>query len=155
MNNIPMGKLIHTKTNCSDDTAFPEHQNEVLSRLKRSVYPEWTLKKKQKKVSLIYHEHLYKMKEEKKQTDHKKSYKPIVFSTKYSPNYTAVTQIIKKHLSVLYSHDNQRSILQDGVQFVSRWAKTIGNIVSPSQYIMEEESSQTWLHIKGFSPLWS
>lgn len=141
------------KRNWSDNSEFDRQQQDTCSRLKRKGYPEWTInKKKQKRVSNLPRNTLLETGRKKRNDQWSNQNKPIIFSTQYSEYYKSVTQVIKRHLPIFSSHDNLRHILQNGIEFVSRRAKTIGNIVSHSMYLKEDYHAQTWLHTNGSFP---
>lgn len=60
--------------------------------------------------------------------------KTVVFSTTYSPQFNKVSSIIEKHLPILYTHENVKNILGEGVKCICRRAPTIGTKLSPSLF---------------------
>lgn len=74
---------------------------------------------------------------------------PITFTTGFIVQYWQVVSIVKKHLPLLYSDENVRSILGDGVRFVSKRAPTLGNLVSPTYFSSHDKTGSTWLHALG------
>lgn len=71
--------------------------------------------------------------------------KASVFSTSYSPQFIAITGILKRYLPVLLTEE----LMSEVKQYPKR-AGTIGNIVSPSMFAKKSTGTTSWLSTTGF-----
>lgn len=124
LKNIPVGKLIRLKRNCTTEEYFKTVKVEALTRLKQRGYPTWFLNRASRIVSDIARDSLMKQskRSNKKQKDLDKS---IVFTTSYSPQLNAKN--LKKYMRILHTDDDMSKIRP--IKYVARRAGTIGNKV--------------------------
>lgn len=73
-----------------------------------------------------------------------------MFSTPYSTNFPSIKNIFYKYLPILNKDPKLRSILEMGYKVVPRKGKTLGNMLSPSEFV--EWKAHTWLFHPGFFP---
>lgn len=90
IHNIPLGELICTKRNCTQEATYIQAEQEALERLHICKYPKWTLTCAQNKITHIKRDNLLLNKTSIQNiTD-----PPITFSTTYSTQYHQITRII-------------------------------------------------------------
>ncbi|OCT88511.1 hypothetical protein XELAEV_18017138mg [Xenopus laevis] len=71
-----------------------------------------------------------------------------MFITSYSKQYYEIKRIVKKYLPILNGDDKLQTVLQHGCKFVVCCAKTLGNILSPSD-VTVTRNARTWLNTTG------
>lgn len=71
-----------------------------------------------------------------------------IFVTTNSRGYDNITSIINRYMPILYQDHDLDAILQNGMRFAARRAKTLGSILSPS--MLSSDNCTTWLDCKGF-----
>lgn len=63
--NIPVGELIRTKRNCTDDNTYEQQKEQVCNRLQSRGYPTWSLHRiEQKVVNIPRNDLLYNKKKQ-------------------------------------------------------------------------------------------
>ncbi|OCT67288.1 hypothetical protein XELAEV_18038573mg [Xenopus laevis] len=72
----------------------------------------------------------------------------LLFIKSYIKQYCEVKRIVNKYLPVLNGDDKLRKVLQHGCKFVIRRVKTLGNILSPSDVCVSQNTA-TWLNTTG------
>ncbi|OCT57838.1 hypothetical protein XELAEV_18002928mg, partial [Xenopus laevis] len=72
-----------------------------------------------------------------------------MFITTYSKQYHEIRRKVQKHLPLLNGDDKLQRVIENGCRFVTRRAKTLGNILSPSDVCNRNSSPRTWLSTVG------
>lgn len=127
VNNLPVGEFIRTKRNCSSAEKYSHHEQQVVARLGERRYPKWAIDKAMYRIRDIPRDNLLT----KKVTSNPRK-TTITFSATYSPQFSQITSIIKKHLPVLSGDSTVQKIISTGIHYVSTRAPTLGTILSPA-----------------------
>lgn len=83
----------------------------------------------------------------KKQSDTSKE-RPLTFVTMFSTRFDDTKKVVNRYLPILYQDRALDNILWDGVKFVARKVRSLGNIVLPSAPPSSKQT--TWLTCTGF-----
>ncbi|OCT65995.1 hypothetical protein XELAEV_18042249mg [Xenopus laevis] len=72
-----------------------------------------------------------------------------MFITTYSKQFYKIKNIVKKYLPVLNGDEKLRVVMENGCRFVTWRARTLGNILSPSDVCEKINSPKNWLSMVG------
>ncbi|OCT80527.1 hypothetical protein XELAEV_18027338mg [Xenopus laevis] len=72
-----------------------------------------------------------------------------MFITTYSKQFYKIKRIVKKYLPVLNGDEKLRVVMENGCRFVTRRARTLGNMLSPSDVCEKLNSPKNWLSTVG------
>lgn len=143
-----IGEFIRARRSCTTEADYSYECTKITTRLRQQGYSNSTITwAKYIAQSKTRREYLFG------ESKHLRAKKPdgsgiLTFSTPYSVDYNCITSILKKYLPILYQDPLFDSILQNGVRFVARRGRNLGNILAHSA--LPSVTQRTWLHTVGF-----
>ncbi|XP_056423823.1 uncharacterized protein LOC130362802 [Hyla sarda] len=125
MENLPLGEIMRACRNCSLDNDFISERVAIGNRLKQRGCPDWTIQKANTIASNKSTSDLIELQTSKNNKDKYKNKtsrnkcnenSPVVFSTQYSTEFRAVSNIIKSNMPIIYTDPDFRAALNGGNQ---------------------------------------
>ncbi|XP_053575245.1 uncharacterized protein LOC128664438 [Bombina bombina] len=148
---VAKGQFIRTKRNCTDTQKYKQEANNLSSRLLERGYKRSVVNKARSEVDKLDRKVLL----QENCSKNNKTFEGVTFITNYSAQYNTICEIICKHFKVLIADDLLVPTVEKGIRCAYRKAKTLGNMVAPSEVIKLIQAKHTWLQHKDLAILTS